>query len=1166
MKKRLFKKMTAYAAAGAMALSALPAAAVPVLADGEASAPDLNLKIVFQGSENYGGALDDSFKAVARTRDGGYVAVGYSWAASTDPAWGHVASTNNYAYSDGLVVKFNADMGVEWAQNFGGTGTDVLFDVDVLENGTIVAAGQSFLAEKVGNAVNASGWVLMIDPDDPSLFKEMFPGGSKGDYLQAVCAMEDNEFVVLGYSASTDAGDWENGTGTTCGLAISYDSEGEVNWAVANNIGGSAGLTDLKRSRFFGGCVDQNGDVIAVGDIQIGRSLYPSQIVKLDGMSGETVWSRIVGTDRTEDPTDLSENHTSCFTDVDTLTDGSYAVVGYSKGFDYLTEEALDAIGTQDSVIVRYGADGAFLNGEVVGTIDRTVDFTGITATSDGGYFAYGSADSEMIEGFQKERGYTFGNAGAHDFLLIKYDAENNCVWSESYGADAGDYINGMIITDGGHLVGVGESTSESGNPVYGNNGKNDATAFATFAFGSGEPMTEDSENVVWADGTFEDSANGYHGPITVSVTVENHAVSEVREVSQNETSSYYKRAKAVYDTIREANTWDVDSVSGATLSSNGIKKAVKRALSQAAAATVTSLIKDAAEPEFDELKASEARAAYEELGTYARSFVTNLELLGGTGSDEPALVGAAASYEEEADAPGAPYEHRTIGFEEEDVTAEEAEEDGFFDGEAEGAPSESAGAELSDTYYAFQKKYLDAVGLPTFWERGLSGRGVTLAVIDSGFTPAHQDINYENVLPATDCTSGTAVDGGMTDTNKHGTGVLGELIAIRDNGIGIAGLLDEVKIAPIKVNAKKNATADLEAAVYAAVDKYNASVITMSLGNTTFNTEGFREAIAYAASKNVLIIAAAGNDGKEDLVYPAAFDNVIGVGYVDSNFEIAEKSQRNESIDVTAPGVDIIMPYPSVRTHCTVSGGTSFAAPMVAAMAAAAKQMNPDITHDEFLALLEETSADHGEEGYDTAYGNGVVNFDAFAKKITFSDVLDPEAWYYDSVYWAYNKGVTSGYGEGTFRPYADLTRAQTVAFLYKMAGSPDTTGSEITFSDVKAGEWYEDAVKWAVANEITHGYGNGTFAPNAKCTRAMIVTFIANYAKNVAGTYAEPAEKSSFTDVKEGDWFKSSVDWAVANGITNGYGEGTFRPNVNCNRAMMAAFLRKAAAIGES
>ena len=79
-------KLKSIALSIALLAAALPAAAVPVLADGEASAPDPGSKIVFQGSENYGGALDDSFKAVARTRDGGYVAVGYSWAASTDPA------------------------------------------------------------------------------------------------------------------------------------------------------------------------------------------------------------------------------------------------------------------------------------------------------------------------------------------------------------------------------------------------------------------------------------------------------------------------------------------------------------------------------------------------------------------------------------------------------------------------------------------------------------------------------------------------------------------------------------------------------------------------------------------------------------------------------------------------------------------------------------------------------------------------------------------------------------------------------------------------------------------------------------------------------------------------------------------------------------------------
>jgi hypothetical protein len=78
------------------------------------------------------------------------------------------------------------------------------------------------------------------------------------------------------------------------------------------------------------------------------------------------------------------------------------------------------------------------------------------------------------------------------------------------------------------------------------------------------------------------------------------------------------------------------------------------------------------------------------------------------------------------------------------------------------------------------------------------------------------------------------------------------------------------------------------------------------------------------------------------------------------------------------------------------------------------------------------------------------------------------------------------------------------------------------------------------------------------------MIVTFIANYAKNVTGIYQKPAEESSFADVKSGDWFKSAVDWAVSRGITKGYGSGTFGPNVPCSRAMMVTFLRSMSRIG--
>ena len=179
----------------------------------------------------------------------------------------------------------------------------------------------------------------------------------------------------------------------------------------------------------------------------------------------------------------------------------------------------------------------------------------------------------------------------------------------------------------------------------------------------------------------------------------------------------------------------------------------------------------------------------------------------------------------------------------------------------------------------------------------------------------------------------------------------------------------------------------------------------------------------------------------------------------------------------------------------------------------------------------------------------------------VRFTDVADPGAWYYNSVYWAVAKGVTSGYGEGTFRPMANLSRAQTVTFLYNLAGKPDVSGLEAAeFSDVPRSEWYYSAVKWAVANRITSGYGEGTFRPNVTCNRAMIVTFLANYAK-AAGTYKEPTTSASFKDVKAKDWFKKSVDWAVENGITSGYGQGTFSPNVTCNRAMMVTFLKKVA-----
>ena len=176
------------------------------------------------------------------------------------------------------------------------------------------------------------------------------------------------------------------------------------------------------------------------------------------------------------------------------------------------------------------------------------------------------------------------------------------------------------------------------------------------------------------------------------------------------------------------------------------------------------------------------------------------------------------------------------------------------------------------------------------------------------------------------------------------------------------------------------------------------------------------------------------------------------------------------------------------------------------------------------------------------------------------FKDVTDVTTWYYDPVYWAVAKGVTSGMGEGTFQPMADLTRAQAVTFLYKLAGEPDVGGlPEINFGDVPKTAWYYKPVRWAVAKGITTGYGPGTFQPNTVCNRAMIVTFLMRYSQKISFTYVKPTTSSDFADVPANAWYKGAVDWAVENEITTGYGSGMFQPMSNCNRAMMVTFIKR-------
>lgn len=171
------------------------------------------------------------------------------------------------------------------------------------------------------------------------------------------------------------------------------------------------------------------------------------------------------------------------------------------------------------------------------------------------------------------------------------------------------------------------------------------------------------------------------------------------------------------------------------------------------------------------------------------------------------------------------------------------------------------------------------------------------------------------------------------------------------------------------------------------------------------------------------------------------------------------------------------------------------------------------------------------------------------------FIDVFDTD-FYYESVLWAVNAGVTTGTSSNTFSPKNNCSRAEIVTFLWNNAGRPEPSAEETPFVDVKESSWYYKAVLWAVENGITSGTSATTFSPTSICTRSQAVTFL----WNAFGKPAQTTNDNPFNDVKEMSWYYQPVLWAAENRITSGTSKTTFSPNAICTRGEIATFLYNA------
>lgn len=198
----------------------------------------------------------------------------------------------------------------------------------------------------------------------------------------------------------------------------------------------------------------------------------------------------------------------------------------------------------------------------------------------------------------------------------------------------------------------------------------------------------------------------------------------------------------------------------------------------------------------------------------------------------------------------------------------------------------------------------------------------------------------------------------------------------------------------------------------------------------------------------------------------------------------------------------------------------------------------------------------DKGNGQYTFTMPSGKVEVAAeFVKEVEVSPFADvaTDAYYYDAVKWAVEKGVTNGVSETLFGPDQACTRAQIVTFLWRAAGSPEPKSGS-SFADVAADAYYAKAVAWAVENGITKGTSETTFHPDETCTRAQGVTFLYRALGKLA------AAQAGFTDVAADSYYADAVNWAAENGVTKGISETLFGPDGSCTRAQIVTFLYRA------
>lgn len=356
-----------------------------------------------------------------------------------------------------------------------------------------------------------------------------------------------------------------------------------------------------------------------------------------------------------------------------------------------------------------------------------------------------------------------------------------------------------------------------------------------------------------------------------------------------------------------------------------------------------------------------------------------------------------------------------------------------------------------------------------------------------------------------------------------------------------------------------------------AAIVKSSTSKATIAVSGGKFSSD---PSVYVVGNGNTNIVKRDGSEGAYTYTVLAKSGLTSGVyltnpsGALASNYYVSSTANGVWTVSYSAPysgGSSSYDPTYSVSTPSKTEHGTVTVSPKSASKG---DRVTVTVKPDSGYVLETLTVTDkNGNELTLKDKGNGKYTFTMPAGKVEvkatfmednsmlnfFYDVPN-NAYFYEAVKWAVENGITTGVGNDLFAPEQPCTRAQIVTFLWRAAGSPEPKGAASGMTDVVSGSYYEKAVAWAIENGITTGTTTSTFSPDATCTRAQAVTFLARALKAKAASAAE------FSDVPTGSYFADAVAWAAANGVTEGIGGGLFGSDNDCTRGQIVTFLYRA------